>query len=265
MKIILAEMSPWAFRSVVVPTAGILLLIMARVSGARMLVDKNMWGVLALSALFNITGWHVFSAYGLTILGAGEAALIAYTMPLWTSVLSVFVLGEKMSVNRIAALVLGLSGVALLVDFDMNALGAAPLGVFFMLMAATSWGTGVVLIKRFTWGVPTVTLAGWQLVFGSIPILIIAFAFDPNLFNPVSTNVWFALGFVIVGPLCFCVYGFLKIVSLFPASVSAIGTLMIPVVGVVSGALILDEPIGLRQVGAMVMISIALALALFRK
>ena len=60
------------------------------------------------------------------------------------------------------------------------------------------------------------------------------------------------------------IYGWYKIVNLFPANVSALGTLMIPIVGVISGYLMLDEPIGPRELSAVILICSALALTLFK-
>ena len=54
------------------------------------------------------------------------------------------------------------------------------------------------------------------------------------------------------------------VISLFPANVSALGTLMIPIVGVISGYLMLDEPIGPRELSAVILICSALALTLFK-
>jgi drug/metabolite transporter (DMT)-like permease len=64
-------------------------------------------------------------------------------------------------------------------------------------------------------------------------------------------------------PIAFCNYAYFKVVSLFPANVSAIGTLMIPVIGVTTGNLILGESVGWREMAAMALIGSSLALTLF--
>ena len=68
--------------------------------------------------------------------------------------------------------------------------------------------------------------------------------------------------FVVLVPICFCTYAFFKVISLFPANISAIGTLMIPVVGVVSGGLLLGEPIGWQEILSLILIGSAMVLTL---
>ena len=63
-----------------------------------------------LVALFNITAWHLFSAYALLYTGSGRAAIIGYTMPIWASALSVWVLHERIGARQILALALGMGG-----------------------------------------------------------------------------------------------------------------------------------------------------------
>ncbi len=85
---------------------------------------------------------------------------------------------------------------------------------------------------------------------------------DEIHFPPLTPPAWGMLVFVVLIPICFCTYAFFKVVSLFPANVSAIGTLMIPVVGVVSGSLLLGEPIGWRELLSMALIGSAMVLTL---
>ena len=132
-----------------------------------------------------------------------------------------------------------------------------------MLCAASSWGLGVVLMKRVTWGIPTLSLAAWQMLVGSMPILIIAPMVDDLALFPLSTTTAFLLLLVILGPMSFCAFAWFTVVSLFPANISAIGTLMIPVIGVTSGSLLLGEAIGWREGAALALIGSALALTLF--
>ncbi len=264
MKVVLGFMDPWTFRTIVVPTAGIILLILARSQRLPTSVPVGMRLPLIMTSLFNVTGWHVFSAWSLTELSSGEGALIAFTMPLWASVLSFFILGERLTGRRILALLLGMTGVSILLGVDVDAMGASPLGAAYMLAAATTWGTGVVLLKRFPWNMPTISLAGWQLVVGGIPIVLIAAVLDPGLPVGIPAEVWGLIAFVIVGPMCFCAWGFFKVVSLFPAAVSAISTLMVPVVGVLAGSVALGEPLGLRELIAMLLVCGGLSLTLLR-
>ena len=262
MKVVLNEMSPWTFRAVTIPLAGLIMMGLARLSGLPLAVPRHQWRDLLIVALINVGGWQLFSALGLDHLSSGRAVLVAYTMPVWASLAAAFLLGEALTGRLIAALVLGMAGVAVLLIGDYATIGEAPLGVAFMLTAAFSWGLGIALLKRVSWRVPTLSLAGWQLLIAGILIATISALLDEIHFPPLTPLAWSMLIFVVLVPICFCTYAFFKVVSLFPANVSAIGTLMIPVVGVVSGSLLLGEPIGWREILALVLIGSAMVLTL---
>ncbi len=262
MKIVLNEMTPWAFRTATIPLAGILLMGLARLSGQRLAVPRGQWRDLVVVALINVGGWQTFSALGLDNLSSGRAVLVAYTMPVWASLASAVLLGEALTARLVAALVLGMTGVGVLLIGDFSALGAAPLGVAYMLTAAITWGLGIVLLKRVHWQIPTLSLAAWQLLIAGTGIAIASWAMGEARLPDLSPLAWSMLVFVLLVPICFCTYAFFRVVSLFPASISAIGTLMIPVVGVVSGSLVLGEPVGWREILSLALIGSAMALTL---
>jgi drug/metabolite transporter (DMT)-like permease len=219
---------------------------------------------LCFVALFNITGWHLLSAHGVFRMNASRAVIIAFTMPLWATVLSGFILKERITAVRIAALGIGLGGLALLMWPALEAVGAAPLGAVFMLGAAMSWATGTVLIKRTQWNTPITVLTGWQLILGSIPVVIGALLLEPvgNSIN-ISIQAVMALVYLIAFPMIYCHWAYFSLVRIFPAGLAAISTLAIPVVGVFSSALILNESVGLNEIVALIFVMTALALAFF--
>ncbi|MEX0697564.1 MAG: DMT family transporter [Dongiaceae bacterium] len=263
MKLAVAEVPVWTFRSICLASGGFGLLAIARLGGHRLRIPAAEFGPLLLTAAFNITGWHLASGFGLVYLEAGRASIIAFTMPLWAAVLAVPLLGERLSRPAAAGLVVGLLGLAILVLPDWRGLVAAPLGVLFMLGAALSWAAGTVALKYFRWSMPTTALAGWQLLLGGVPVALGALWFDAG-FAPqaVSATAWFAALYAALLPMIFCHWAWFKVVGLYPAAIAAIGTLAIPVVGVVSSAAVLGEPIGPDVVGALVLVLAALALVL---
>ena len=263
MKAVLADITPWTFRFIVVPTSGMLLLALAALTKAPLRLDRSRWLPLVVVSFINVTGWQVFSAFGLAYLSAGRAVLVAYTMPLWASVLGAFVLREPFTWRIGLALAFGMTGVGVLIGDDSRVLAAAPVGLSYMLCAAFSWGLGVVLMKRVAWGIPTLSLAAWQLLVGSVPILILAPMVDDLALFPMAPKTAFLLLLVVLGPMSFCAFAWFTVVSLFPANISAIGTLMIPVIGVISGSLLLGEAVGWQEGSALALIGSALALTLF--
>ena len=263
MKIALGELPVWTFRSLCLIGGAVGLLTIARLTGQRLLVARREVGPLVLTACFNIAGWHVLSAYGVSMIPAGRAVIIAFTMPLWAGLLAWPILGERPTMSQIIGLVLGLGGLAVLIGPELGALTAFPLGAGLMLGAALCWATGTVLLKRFSWSVPSASLAGWQLMIGAVPVTLgtLLFEADP-LPEQISLTAILAVAYIIAIPIWFCHWAYYEVVRLFPASLAAIGTLAIPIVGVGSSNLILGEAVGWREVTAIALVCTALAIAL---
>lgn len=263
MKLAVAEMPVWTFRTLCLVIGGAGLLAICRMSGQRLAIPRAELGPLVLAALFNITGWHLFSAFGLVYMPAGRASIVAFTMPLWAALLAVPILGERLSRSTIAGLAIGMLGMAALVIPDWQSIVAAPLGLAYMLGAALSWAAGTVLLKRFRWSIPTSALAGWQLLLGGVPVAIGALLLDRG-FDPFSVSAvgWGATLYAALIPMIYCHWAWFRVVGIYPAAVAAIGTLAIPVLGVLSSNLALGEPIGVDVVLSLVLVLAGLVVVL---
>ena len=263
-KLALSEIPVWTFRSAVPIAGSATLFALARLSGQPLKVPSGRWLPLTVTAFLNVTAWHVGTAYGMLLMESGRAAVIGFTMPLWASLFGIFLLGERFTRRLAAALALGMTGLALLLFENVRLEGSGPLGAASILAGAAAWALGVVLVKRTVWNMPTLALSAWQLLLGSVPVGLVALAFesfDPAALSaPVLTTVAFLLF-----AMPFCHYTWFRIVRLLPANIAAIGTLMIPVVGVVSGSLILGEAVGGREIAALFAVCGAIGLVLFRR
>lgn len=264
IKISVSEIPPWTFRSYCLVLSGIGILLLAKANGFSLKLPLHELKPLCLVALFNITGWHMLSAQGVMRMNASRAVIIGFTMPLWATILSALLLKERISSTRLLALGIGLGGLALLIWPELGAVGATPLGAGFMLGAAVSWAMGTVLIKRTGWNTPTTVLTGWQLLLGSIPVVMGALFLEPlGVSLNVSASAIFALTYIIFFPMIYCHWAYFTLVRIFPASIAAISTLAIPVVGVFSSTLILNESVGISEIVALLLVVTALSIVIF--
>jgi drug/metabolite transporter (DMT)-like permease len=265
MKIGLREIPVWTFRTLCLFLGGFGVLCIAKADGLMLTIPKSEVRPLILVSLLNITGWHLCSAYGLITMDAGRAVIIGYTMPVWASILGIFILGERLTPARLIGLFLGIAGLLILIGPDIKALGSAPLGAVFMLGAAVTWAAGTVFLKYFRWTMPIATLAGWQLILGGIPVIIGAFILEPmTVLLQVSWQAALATGYVILIGNILCSWAWNKVVNLYPASVASIGTLAIPVIGVLSSAVVLGEPVGFGEIAALILVVMALSIIMIR-
>ncbi|MGF1475032.1 MAG: DMT family transporter [Geminicoccaceae bacterium] len=263
MKVAVTHIDPWAFRSFVLVFSALALFAIARLMGHKLLIPGAYWSSLLLPSLANVTGWHLFSAFGLTYVGGGRAAIIAFTMPIWAALLSVLWLDEKLAARHMAGLGLGFAAVLLLTAADMAAFAAAPLGLVLMLAAAMSWALGTVSTKAVDWPVPAVVLTAWQLSIGCIPVLIYWLATGSwSDFQGVPADAWASMLYCTFIAMVFCFCSFVYLVTKLPATIAAIGTLAIPIVGLASSAWLLAEPVGPFDLAALIAVVAALALVM---
>jgi drug/metabolite transporter (DMT)-like permease len=270
LKLAVREIDPWKFRTLCLLLGGGALLALVRAGGQSLAVPRRERGPLCLVTVFNITAWHLLSAYGLMRIQAGRGAIIAYTMPIWTVAFGWLLLGERLTTTKAVALVLGTAGLAVLVGRDMETLWAAPAGVILMLGAAIVWALGTLLIKSFRWTIPTATLTGWQLVLGAVPIALGALARlgwgsdngGLHALTHLSPGALAGAAYATFVGVTFCHWAWFKLVGALPAAVAAIGVLGTPVVGVFSSALVIGEPVGAAELAAVALVVSGLAILL---
>ena len=115
-------------------------------------------------------GWF----YALTLIPLGQVVSLEFTMPIWTAILAASFLGERMTIWKIFAIVLGLIGVFVIVR---PAAGEINPGQLIALAAAVGFGTSVVMMKSLTRTEATVAIVFWmmaiQVVAGALPTLYV--------------------------------------------------------------------------------------------
>jgi drug/metabolite transporter (DMT)-like permease len=195
-------------------------------------------------------------------LPGGEAAVIAYTMPVWAAVLAWLVLGERMSLQRVLAMLMAFAGIAALMGADGLSASAEKLpGVVLALIGAFGFGLGTVLAKRFKLSLPLVASSAWQIGIGSVPVSLLGFMFETPHFAALSWTGWALLAYIVLIPFCVAYVCWFAALKMLPASVAAIGTMAVPVIGVLGSAVALHEPLGLGQVAGLVFTLAGVALA----
>ena len=94
-------------------------------------------------------------------------------------------------------------------------------------------------------------------------VIIGALMFEPiSALLQVSWRPILAVSYIIILPMTLCNWAWVRLVQLFPANLAAIGTLIIPVIGVFSSALVLGESVGIQEIAALILVLMALATAM---
>jgi len=268
VKSLVAVLPPFTVRAAsgLIGTALVLAIALARRESLR--PPRGQWGRLCLAALLNVTAWMALTTLSLLWLRASETTILAYTLPLWAALLAWPLLGEKPTLARGIGLVLGLSGIVLLVAHE--APGEADLdaklpGVAFALAGSMLFALGTVLAKRAPVAMPPTALVAWQTGLGLLPLLLLWLLLEQPDFAALDGFGWFAL--VYGGALAFglAYVAWFAALRRLPASVATIGSLLAPVIGVLASVAMLGDPLGLREVGALALTLGGVALAAFAR
>ena len=262
LKIALIEIPPWTFRGLIAPSAALFLFGFAILMKESLRVPRAQWRPLVVASLLNITGWHIFSALGLRQMAPGHASIIAYTMPLWAILLGFF--SGRRKTNQKAYSGAGarhgwLGGFAL-----RRVWGICPIAFGRALYVALCVFLGRWNDRHEAHAVAhsAGSLVGWQLTLGGLPITLVALVLEVPQLQPVSAQAVWSTVYVLVIPIVFCWIAWFKVIQQTSITVATVSMLMIPVVGVISANLILSEPIGWREIGALALVCLALAMVL---
>jgi drug/metabolite transporter (DMT)-like permease len=251
-KYLLSELPPLTMRGTTGVIGGGLLAGLALVRGQSLAVAPGLWPRLMLVALLNVTGWMVLIGLALLWLPAGEAALIAYTMPVWASMVAWPVLGERPTLLRVLALVMALAGLVAIMGGTGIAAHADKLpGILLALGAALGFALGTVLVKKAPLPLPPIAGTAWQVGLGCLPVAVVGLLVETTHLDRVSAFGWGLLVCSTLMVFCISYLTWFAALARLPASVAAIGTIAVPVIGVVASALVLHEPLGPTQLAAL--------------
>jgi drug/metabolite transporter (DMT)-like permease len=248
MKLLVTALPPLTARGGTGLIGAVLLLGVAALAGQGLHVPRAQWGRLLLSALLNVSSWMTLMGLALLWLPASEAAVIAYSMPVWAALLAWPLLGERPTLRRTLALGLAICGLVVLMGGNGLAVSRERWpGIVLALAGSVCFAFGVVTAKRWPVQLPALTSAGWQVGLGCLPVTLAGLALEHASFSGLPPLVWGSVAYQILVQFCICYVCWFAALARLPASVAAIGSLLVPVIGAVASALTLHEPFGPPQ------------------
>jgi drug/metabolite transporter (DMT)-like permease len=259
------EVSVWTFRAVAVAIAGAFLLGVAKWRGQSLVLPREHWGTVTLATLCYLVLWNIASTYAAILIPSGQAAILGFTMPLWTALIAWAVMGQRPSPRMVAALALGAAGVGLLIWRGADAYAQAPLGFFLGLLAGVGWAVGTLILKRRPVQVPALVLTGWQLLITAVPTTVGAFVLAEGPWFVPSWQSIAVIGWIALVPMAIGNAAWFAIVGMLPTQVAGLSSIGVPMVAMLAGAWLHGEPLGPVQWVAMACSAVALWLALGRR
>ena len=262
MKLSLRELTPLYFRALTMTGGALWLFFFFRARGVRMWPQAAEWRSVLLLGVPNILGWHTLSILGVSELASGRAAVLGFTMPIWTVLLGAAFFGQALTRRvSVAALAAG-AAVALLLADELTSMSGRPLGIAWMLVAAMCWALGTLMMRRAHLTLPVEALTVWMMGTSAAALWVLAALLEPWPSWQFSPVMWGALAFGV-----FVNYGVAQIIWFglarhLPASTSAMSIMAIPVIGTLSATFITGEVPRWQDVLAVVFVMAAIAAVL---
>jgi len=264
MKFGVTDYPPLTFRILGMFGALPVLWLAARMQGASLSIPPGQLKPLVILSIPNALLWNVFMIMGITMLSSGRSAILGYTMPVWAVLFGLFLYREKL--NPLAWFGIGCAfvGTMLLLSSEFSKLSGQPMGSILMLLAAATWGYGTVQMKRTTLEMPTIAMTFWMVLLSSLVLLLAAIVFESADWRMPNLMQWAAIAYNALLVFGFAFVVWFRLARTLPPVASGLSVMMIPVVGVFSGAWILGETPHWQDYGAMVLILIAMATVLLK-
>src|SRR5262245_27597856 len=261
-KIALDELPILTFRSLVLITPIAVLGASLELRGERLAVPEGKWAALIAASATNRLRWHIATSLAVLYIPSGHASVLAYTMPLWVALIGFVAFGQRLTGRLLLAIAIGAIAVLTLMLPNFRSYERAPAGLFWGLFAGFCWAVGTFIVKRTSWPGMGLSLTFWQIMISLPPIALGALIFDGVPDHWPSTRALGAAIYTGCIPNALGTATWFTLVKLLPAQVAALSSIAIPIVVIVSGVLILHEPVSTLQAVAIGSTVLSLWLAL---
>ncbi len=262
-RIILEALPPWTMRAIGIGLGTLMLFGAAAIRGVPLSILRRDWAKVVIAGFFNVAAFGAGSAYAQVYGTTSRAIVIAYSMPIWAALLAQLVLKERLNAIKLAALALCAAGLAILI-WPLARIGF-PLGALLALGCAWSWACGTIFLKWARIEAPILATAAWQLLFGWLMLAAGMLVFDglPQLWPlPGHIVAWIGYNGLIGMGLAYFLW--FVVVERLPATTATLGSLLVPVVGVIGSALLVGERPSLNDIVGFALIFAAAASVLLQ-
>lgn len=264
MKLLLQQWPPLFARGLAGVVAAIILFSIAMARRQPLAVPREVIPRLLFASFTNVFAWMGFGTVAMKYVPVGEGALIVYTMPIWATLLAWPLAGVRPRLVDILALVLGVGGVAVLLGGNGFAFDSGrATGIALLFSAAILFAIGNIL-NRVPLPMPPVVVVAWQVGLGCLVMLVLGIAFERPDVGALTLKGLACFVYMTLVPMGLCYLTWFETLRRLPPSSASTGMLLVPLIGVISAALILGEPLGLREVLAMVLVLGGVTLALHK-
>lgn len=263
MKIGVTDYPPLTFRVISMWLGLPVLALGLLVTRAPFRIARTHWRELAWLTLFNMVIWHALMIIAVKSLTSGRAAILGYSMPIFSALLGAWLFGNRLTWRGWSGVAAAALGVLLLLWHEISNLAGKPVGVLLALVSALAWAMGIQLMRRTTMTVPTLTISFWMTLMTTLVMTVLAIGFEGLPWTAPPAATWGAIVYNAV-----LIFGLVQTLWLSLARhltpvASTLSVMLIPVIGVFSGAVWLGEVLHWQDHAAVGLMMLAIASVLW--
>lgn len=261
VKVAVAEINPIVLVLERVAIAAIALQLYLLVAGPSFASASSHAGRFFILALLNNVIPFSLIFAGQTELGAGVASVLNATTPMWTLIVaSMLTADEKLTWNKLAGILFGIAGTAIMIGPGALAGLGGPIWAKFALIGSSlSYAFALVFARRQFAGVRPEIVATGQLTASTIIMVpIVLLAYGPSSLLVGSSHVWAAVVALALLSTAFAYILYFRIIAAAGATNASLVTLIVPVSAMLLGILFLGERLELFEAIGMVLIGLGL-------
>ncbi len=262
MKYAVLDYPPLAFRGLSMGLGILALIAYMAIRHESFVVPRHERRRVLQLAVGNMLIWHLFAIYAIKFLTSGRAAIIGYTMPVWALLASVLLFKDRFTWRGTAGVVLALCATLLLAIEEFSSLVGQPIGLALMLVAAMGWGLGTAMMRNLHVSISNAALTLWMMTITFCTVMMGSVVLELPAIRWPHTGEWMAIIYNAIIVFGFCHIAWFRLARKLPPVASSLSIMLIPPLGVFSGAWSLGETVGPFDLAALALILLSMAVVL---
>lgn len=262
MKASLEYMGPFTFSSFRFGIGAITLLLLCWLFKLG-LPQRRYWKPLLIIGTLQTGVVFLLVMFALMFVGAGKSSVLLYSMPMWSSLLAVKFLDEKLTPLKMAGLIIGMIGLLTILGWDIFTGQKAEVifGELLIIIAAISWAISNIYYRLKVQELPKIQASAFQMLFGAVGIFIVTLIMESGQSIEINFHSIYYILFTGVLASAFCFTVWFMIMSVVDMVTATISTLLVPIFGLIFSSLLLKEQltIGVIIGSSLILIGIIVA------
>jgi drug/metabolite transporter (DMT)-like permease len=226
-------------------------------------IPRRDWRELLWLTTTNMFIWHVCIILAVRTLTSGRAAILGYTMPIFSAVIGAWFFASPLGRRAWTGVSAAALGVTLLLWHELTNMAGRPFGVLLALVAAAFWALGTQMLRRTRLQAPALAISFWMTVLTAVLMAVLAAVFESSQWTLPDATGTSAILYNAVLIFGFAHAAWTYLARGLPPVASTLSVMLIPVLGVFSGAAWLKEAVHWQDWAAVLLMMVAIASVLW--